>query len=102
MAVVVKGTAEFRGGILEFGTFTLDAASIAAASQGIETVALVGAKVGDICFINPRAVDNRLAICSCKVTAADVLSIYLNNMYDATTAVNGAALTYDYMLVHLS
>ena len=36
-----------QGGWIEFGTFTLDPASINAASQGTETVTISGAKTGD-------------------------------------------------------
>lgn len=91
-----------QGGWLEFGTFTLNPASIAAASQGVETVTITGIATGDQAFVNAQALENRLAVAGCKVTAADTLSVYLNNMYDATTAVDGASLTYDVMIVHLS
>jgi hypothetical protein len=91
-----------HGAQVEFGTFTLDPASVAAASQGVETVTVSGAKVGDLVFVNAEALDNRLAVVGAKVTATNTVSVYLNNMYDATTAVNGGSKTYSYILVKLS
>lgn len=91
-----------KGGWVEYGTFVLDAASIAAAAQGIETAAIPGAAVGDAVFLNARAMEDNAAIVGGKVTAADVLSIYINNMFDATTAVNLGSLTFDYCIVHYS
>lgn len=91
-----------KGGWLEFGTFTLNPASIAAAAQGVETVTVTGAKVGDLVFVNAEALDNRVAVVGAKVTATDTVTVYINNMYDATTAVDGASKTYSYILVHLS
>lgn len=90
------------GGVVEFGTFTLDPASIAAAAKGTETVTIEGVKVGDIVFVNAQDLENRLVVTGAKVTAEDTVSVYLNNLYDATTAVNGGSLTYDVLIVHLS
>lgn len=91
-----------RAAWIEFGTFTLNPASIAAASQGIETVTITGAKTGDLVFVNPEALENRLIPAGAKVTAADTVSVYLNNAYDATTAVDGGSKTWSYVLIHLS
>lgn len=91
-----------RGAWIEFGNFTLDPASIAAASQGVETVTITGAKTGDLIFVNPEAIENRLIPAGAKVTATDTVSIYLNNAYDATTAVNGGSKTWTYVLIHMS
>ncbi len=102
MAVLNKGSVDAKGALIEFGTFTLDAASIAAAAQGVETVTITGAKVGDPVFVNARALGNRAAVVGAKVTAADTVSVYINNLYDATTAVNLADTTFDYILFHLS
>lgn len=100
-AITPKGTADLRGGQLEFGTFSLDAASIAAAAQGIETAAIT-CNVGDIVFVQPRALPTRAAVVGAKVTATNVVSVYINNLYDATTAVDLAAIVFDYILVRLS
>lgn len=102
MGVLAKINDAVRGAWLEFGTFTLNPASIAAASQGVETVTITGAKTGDLVFVNAEALDNRIAVVGAKVTADDTVSVYINNMYDATTAVDGGSKTYSYMLVHLS
>lgn len=103
MAYVKQGEQHnIQGGWCEFGTFTLDAASVAAAAQGIETVAIVGIDVGDSSFVNARAPGNRYAVVGSKVTAQDVLSVYINNLYDATTAVDAAALTFDVIIFHKS
>jgi hypothetical protein len=91
-----------QGAWLEFGTFTLDPASIAAASQGTTTVTIDGATSGDLIFISPEGLDNKLAPAGAKVTAADTVTVYLNNVIDSTTAVDGASKTWSYILVHLS
>lgn len=91
-----------QGGWLEFGTFTLDPASIAANAQGIETVTITGLKTGDQTFINPQATATSMVVVGSKVTATDTLSVYINNTIDATTAVDGASKTYDILIVHLS
>lgn len=98
----VKAVSHDFGADVEFGTFTLDAASIAAAAQGIETVTITGAKVGHLIFVNQEAPDNRIAIAGAKVTATDTVSVYINNMYDTTTAVNSASKTFNYMLVKVA
>ena len=91
-----------KGAWLEFGTFTLDAASIAAAAQGAEAVTITGLAVGDQAFINCQAPAVMEVVAGCKVTATDTLTVYLNNAYDATTAVNPALMTFDVMIVHKS
>lgn len=93
---------ECKGAWIEYGTFVLDAASIAAAAQGVETATIVGAKVGDAVFLNARSIGANAAIAGAAVTATDTVSIYINNMYDATTAVNLPALTFDWKIVHYS
>ncbi len=91
-----------KGAWVEYGTFTLDPASIAAAAQGISTVTVTGAKTGDLIFVSAEALDNKLIPAGAKVTGTDTVSVYLNNSYDATTAVDGASKTWSYMLVHMS
>jgi hypothetical protein len=91
-----------KGGWIEVGTFTLDPASIAAAAQGIETVTITGIKAGDNVFLNAQAAPLMAIVAGCKVTADDTLSVYLNNAYDATTAVNIGSLTWDVLIIHNS
>ena len=91
-----------QGGWIELGTISVNAASIAAAAQGIETTEITGLKVGDQVFLNARAMEAKAALVGGKATATDELSLYFNNMYDATTAVDLGALTLDVMIVHLT
>lgn len=90
------------GGVIELGTISINPASIAAAAQGIETTAVTGVKAGDMVFANAQALPAMASCVGAKVTAADVVSLYFNNVYDATTAVDIAAITVDIMIVHLS
>jgi hypothetical protein len=100
--MAVKAVAHFHGTNIEVGTFTLDPASVAAAAQGLSTVTVTGAKVGDLVFVNAEALDNRIVCTGAKVTAPDTVTVYINNMYDSTTAVDGASKTWSYLLFHLS
>jgi hypothetical protein len=96
---IVNGS---KGGWVEYGIASLDAASIAAGAQGIETIPVPGAKIGDLVFVNCEAPVNRLAVVGASVTATDVVSVYLNNMYDATTAVDQTVKNIDLLIVHFS
>jgi len=103
MAYVKKGEIQdgLKGAWVEFGTFTLDPASIAAAGKGTETVAITGVDTGDLVFVNGEDLAAMITVTGAKVTAADVVSVYINNMYDATTAVDGGEKTFSIMIVHL-
>lgn len=98
MAVTVKGTAYdgVRGAKLEFGTFTLDPASINAGVQAESTLAFAGVASGDLIFVNPVSLDTGLHVIGARVTAADVVGITLRN--ELTTAVNGGSITYQYLV----
>ena len=87
---------------MEFGQVTIDPASIAANSQGIETFTLTGAKTGDMVFANAQALGASVALVGAKVTATDTISLYLNNTIDATTAKDIGSTVFDIMLIHLS
>lgn len=104
MAYVKKG--EIRDGVsgawIEFGQFTKDPASIAAAAQGIETETITGANTGDMVFVNMQAGPLMSIMCGAKITAADTISIYLNNAYDSSTAVDIGSKVFDVVLIHLS
>ncbi len=91
-----------QGAWIELGTITVDPASIAAAAQGIETTTVTGAKTGDQVFATGRDMPAMAALVGSKVTATDTVSLYFNNVYDATTAVNIGSLVFDVMIVHLS
>lgn len=93
-------TESVKGAWLEFGTFTLDAASIAAGAQGIETVTVAGVEEGDQVFVNARALPQDAVIGGAKVTAADTISVYINNPDAGGGAVDMSSLTFDVIIVH--
>lgn len=79
------------GGKLEAWTFTLDPGSIAAAAQEIDTIAITGARAGDPCWVEFEAPDANVITGGAKVTANDVVSVYLSNNITVTTATDSAA-----------
>lgn len=89
-----------QGGWIELGTITVDPASIAAAAQGIETTAVTGVLAGDQVFVSGRDLPLMAACVGAKVTATDVISLYFNNMYDATTASDIGSKVFDIMIFH--
>jgi hypothetical protein len=94
-----KANAYINGAAVEVGTISLNPGSIAAASQGTVTGTITGAKQGDQIFMTAEGLDNKLAFAGAKITADDTVTVYLNNVIDSTTAVDGASLTWDYLLV---
>jgi hypothetical protein len=98
-AVTKKAEQQIKGGVLQFWTFSVDPASIAAAAQGIETVAIPGARAGDQTFVNARAPEANLIVAGSKVTADDVVSVYLDNNITVTTALDGGAIVYDLQIL---
>jgi hypothetical protein len=97
-----KAFSHFTGADVEFGTFTFDMASVAAAAQGAQTVTVTGAKVGDLIFVNTEAAVATGVLAGAKVTATDTVTLYLNALRDTTTAFDAGSLTYSYLLVHMS
>jgi hypothetical protein len=97
--MATKAFDNIAGAAVEIGTIALNPGSIAAASQGTVTGTITGAKQGDQIFMTPQGLDNKLAFAGAKVTADDTVTVYLNNVIDSSTAVDGASLTWDYMLV---
>ncbi len=91
-----------KGAWIEFGSISVNPAEIAAAAQGIETTAVVGVKTGDLVFVNGEALPANGAMVGAKVTANDVVSLYFNNMINATTALDIGAIVVDIVIVHLS
>jgi len=90
-AVTKKGEIQGRGGVLEFWQCSIDPASIAAAAQGIETIAIPGARAGDLAWAQPEAIETMLIVQGAKVTGNDEVSVYLSNAINASTAIDGAA-----------
>lgn len=84
--------ANVAGGKLEIWQGTVDPGSIAAAAQEIETAAITGARAGDICWASLEAPVAGLNTQGAKITATDVMSVYLENNYGVTTAVDSAAV----------
>lgn len=101
-AVTKKGIIHGQGGRIELYTFSLDPASIAADAQGVETLTISGAKAGDMVFVSPEAAEKHLIPAGAKVTADDTVSVYINNNFTATTALDGAAKTWSLMIVKFS
>jgi hypothetical protein len=98
MSLAVAATAisklaswEGQGGRMEWWQFTLDPGSIAAAAQEIDTVAIPGARAGDPCWVEFEAPDANVITGGGKVTANDVVSVYLSNNITVTTATDSAA-----------
>lgn len=89
-----------KGAWVEFGTFTLNPASLAAATKVGVAVTVSGVKAGDSVFVNPQDLDYGIVVTGAKVTADNEVTVYINNTYDATTAVDGADKTYDILILH--
>jgi len=98
-SVTKKTELQMRGGLFQSWTFVLDAASIAAAAQGIETLTLPGARAGDQVWVNARAPEANLIAAGAKVTDNDVVSVYLDNNITVTTALDAASTTFDLFII---
>ena len=101
-AISKKAEIDMHGGRLEIWKCSIDPASIAAGAQGIETIAIPGATAGDPVWAQPEAVETQLIVQGAKVTAADVVSVYLSNAIDATTAIDGGAKIWNVMILKLA
>ena len=101
-AIVKKAEQQMAGGLLQVWRCSINPASVAPAAQGIETVAIPGARAGDPCWANAEAIETQLLLQGAKVTADDVVSVYLNNGINATTAIDGGAITYTITIIKLA
>lgn len=99
MAATIKGTVYdgVRGGKIEFGTFTLNPTTISGSAQAEFTLSLDGVTSGDLLFITPRSLTTGLVVTGARVSASDVAAVSLRNLL--TTNVDGASITYDYLVV---
>jgi hypothetical protein len=79
------------GGKMEIYSFSVDPGSIVAFAQEIETMTITGARTGDPVSCTIEALGASLTCQGAKVTANDVVSVYLAN-HQATTAVDSAAV----------
>jgi len=80
-----------NGGKLEIWQSTVTTTGIAAATQEIETFAITGARTGDMCWATLEAPVVNLNMQGAKVTASDVVSVYLENNFGVTTALGTSA-----------
>lgn len=91
------------GGWADFWQVAIDPTSIAAGARGSFTVDVPGVKSGDLVFASaegPLAAE--LSLAGAKVTATDVVTIYLNNNIDATTAIDDASTKFNLQVIHLT
>jgi hypothetical protein len=85
-------------GFFTSGSFTLDPASIAAASEGTETVPVPEARVGDVVHVTPRtALDEGIILSYAWVSASGTISVTLFN--HTAGAIDVASATWDYVLI---
>jgi len=90
-AVTKLVESHLAGGKMEVYSFSVDPGSVAAFAQEIETMTVTGARAGDPCSVSVEALGASLCSQGAKVTATDVVSVYLAN-HQATTAVDSAAV----------
>lgn len=90
-----------NGAKLEYGTVAVDPASLTTGSEGNTDVTITGAKTGDLVFMSPPAtLDSGLVFKGASVQSADTVRVVLRNASGST--VDGASLTWSYLIVHLS
>jgi hypothetical protein len=86
---------------LDFGTASVDPASIAATTRGSVTFTLTGAKTTDIIIVNPPAdLNDDLIFCGAAISAANTVSIYLYN--PTGSAINDTARTFSYVWIDMT
>lgn len=93
-----------KGGHMELGQVTHDAASLGAGASREDTITLTGndtLKLGtnDIVFVNVRNADTGIVVTGARVTAADTLKIKLYN--PTGSGVDAGSLTIDVMVFHI-
>ena len=91
---IVGSTGDVTYG-LDFGTASVDPASIAATTRSSVTFTLTGAKTTDIIIVNPPAdLNDDLIFVGAAVTAANTVTIYLYN--PTASAINETSKTFSY------
>ncbi len=81
---------------VEFGTASVDPASINATTRGSVTFTLTGAATTDIIIVNPPSdLNDDLIFAGAAISAADTVSIYLYN--PTASAINDSARTFSYV-----
>jgi hypothetical protein len=80
---------------IDFGTASVDPASIAATTRSSVTFTLTGAATTDIIIVNPPAdLNDDLIFAGASVTAADTVTIYLYN--PTASGINESSRTFSY------
>lgn len=108
----------FQNGPLEFKDFdnlstlkikriflkevSVDPANLLANTTAETDVTIPGVEVGDIVIVNvPASLENDIVYSGVRVSAANTVKLRLSNM-DDTNAVNGAALTWRFLVIDLT
>lgn len=102
---VLAGAIQLLGGDLvkriDAGTVSINPASIAATSRGATAVTISGAAVGDrVVFSPPSGLEDDLLFVGAAVTGANTATVSLYN--PTAGAIDGAALTWDYLWFDLT
>ena len=99
--MAAEATAHIKGADIEIGTVTsANPASIAADAAGTVALTVTGADTGDIVFVNARALPDGLVVQGATVTAANTVTVQLQNTTEA--AVDADATDFEYLLVKVA
>jgi hypothetical protein len=97
VGALVVGSANTVYGI-DFGTISLNPASIAATTRGTVTFTLTGAETTDIIVMNPPSgLNDDLLFVGASITAADTVTVYLYN--PTAGAIDDGANTWSYLWI---
>ncbi len=97
---IIGSTGDVNYG-LDFGTASVDPASINATTRGSVTFTLTGAKTTDIIIVNPPAdLNDDLLFVGAAISAADTVSIYLYN--PTGSAINETSRTFSYVWIDMT
>ncbi len=97
---IIGSTGDVNYG-LDFGTASVDPASIAGTTRGSVTFTLTGAKTTDIIIVNPPAdLNDDLLFVGAAISAADTVSIYLYN--PTGSAINETSRTFSYVWIDMT
>lgn len=99
--MAVNATTHITGADIEFGTFTIDPASIASNAEGETTVTIAGADTTDLIFVNPVSLAADLVCKGARVSAANTVAVNITTV-DAASAVDATTTTFQYMLVKVA
>ena len=96
-----EATFNAKGADIEIGTVTsADPASIAADSAGTVALTVTGAATTDIVFVNARALPDGVVVQGATVTAANTVTVQLQNTTES--AVDADATSFEYLLVKVA